>query len=371
MIGNVNAKEVKMSEEQTSEGCPGINAAYEAYCTAPSEDGYVRLMESMESALRDGKCAYHPFNMDLFDESLAKGKIAWSIRNTPCGPLLSLFTSEEHVKLHKSPSFMLVKLDAFFEMALGDGNLAGMLLNPCDENGGVVVPRNLVEMVAEKSGVYAPLPKLDMDLVIEALFALYKDSRGVPFPVVEVKDEIAALGGPETFTDSILDWVAGERGGGLWKDGVPVRRQYEEILEAVLEVSVTSGWKVNEDKEFFRTTSPIDWHVKTLDGAKFDMTLAFDCCIAGMEDYDDDDWCDDIVLNVAKYLDLLEERVVDAYKCDDAEKAYAIMARDPFKVAFGMVLFGVGWGVALSCKGQGEEAVKRMEAIQLKSLAEG
>ncbi|MCR5413610.1 MAG: SseB family protein [Kiritimatiellae bacterium] len=360
-----------MSEVKESGECASVNAAYEAYCSAVSDEGYIRILKAMESALRDGKYAYLPVNMELLEDSLDKGKIAWNVRKTPRGPLLSVFTSEEHVKRHKSPSFMVVKLDAFFEMALENGEFAGMLLNPCDDNGGVVVPRNLVEMVAAHAGVYTPPPRLDMDLVSEALFSLHGNCRGVPFPVMTVNDELSALGGPESFVASILGWVAGEKGGRLWADDVPLRRQLEDILESVLEVSVTSGWKVNEDREFFKSTSPLDWYVKTSGGESFDSTIAFDCCISGMEDYDDDDWYDDIVFNVGTYLDILEAKVGLAFKCADAEEAYAIMSQNMLDVAFGIALFGIGWGVALSCKGQGEDAVQRMEALQDKYLDEG
>ncbi len=362
-----------MSEANEIKNCGEVNAAYDAYCAGVSDDGYIRILEAMERCLREGGCAYHPVNMELLEQSLeaGKGRVAWSIRNTPAGRLLSVFTSEAQVQKHSAPSYMLALLKAFFDMVLESEQLDGMLLNPCDSNGGVVVPRNLVEMMAQKSGVYFAGPEISMDMISSALLALHGNCTGVPFPVLTVNGEVDAVGGAQKLVASVLDNITAEHEGTLIRDKYDLKSEIRWIVEDAMMIAGMVGWQVNEDKSFFTEKGPVEWYNEKTKGGEVCFYAAFEHVFEGMDCYDGDDFEDDVEDNAKAYVDILEENVGSAFKCDNKEQPYEIMENNIVAVVLGAILFGIGWGVALSCKHQGEESVKRMEALQEKYLSGG
>ena len=124
-----------------------LNAAYAAFKADVGPEKYADVLQALEDAIFEKGCAFEPGRTVESAELALQGKIEWSAINTPAGPCLSIFTSEAQAQRHDAAFVMIIRIEAFIGYFESHPELAGVILNPYDENGGLPIQRAHVELV--------------------------------------------------------------------------------------------------------------------------------------------------------------------------------------------------------------------------------
>jgi len=141
-----------MQEFIDCQDCDRLDAAYGACRANVNGQTYTSVVKALEEELRDGRFAFTPVAPESADELFSKGQLVWDTNETPYGILLSVYSSEGHVQQHIAEQFVRIRIDSFFDMLLDNEQIAGFSINPCDDVGGIRIPREYVETAALKSG---------------------------------------------------------------------------------------------------------------------------------------------------------------------------------------------------------------------------
>ena len=350
-----------------------LNAAYAAFKTDVGPEKYADVLQALEDAIVAKGCAFEPGRTAESAELILQGKIEWSTMNTPAGPCLSIFTSEEQAQRHDAAFVMTIRIEAFVGYFESHPELAGVILNPYDENGGLPIQRAHMELVIRNARAKTDPHSAMKDLMSEVLFDLWGNAKGIPFPMLTVNEEINALGGdPFQLVKPIFDsWDE------TFKRGYKVDTQDEYlrcVITSSLEVGMISGVMTKIGLETFEGKTPYEWLQEESDDWDDEEESA---TIVRCLGYSDPDWVrsrdlrEAMTKNVETYLEIFEARVAQIWNCSTKEETQRILLDDIGVVAVGMVLFGVGWGAALFYEKQGPDAVEKIRSLQEKYLQEG
>lgn len=350
-----------------------LNAAYVAFKADVGPEKYADVLQALEDAIVAKGCAFEPGRTAESAELILQGKIEWSMMNTPAGPCLSIFTSEEQAQRHDAAFVMTIRIEAFVGYFESHPELAGVILNPYDENGGLPIQRAHMELVIRNARAKTDPHSAMKDLMSEVLFDLWGNAKGIPFPMLTVNEEINALGGdPFQLVKPIFDsWDE------TFKRGYKVDSQDEYlrcVITSSLEVAMISGVMTKIGLEAFEGKTPHEWLQEESDEWDDEEESA---TIVRCLGYSDPDWVrsrdlrEAMSKNVESYLEIFEARVAQIWNCSTKEEAQRILLGDIGVVAVGMVLFGVGWGAALFYEKQGPDAVEKIRSLQEKYLQEG
>jgi len=357
----VKANEMKdvanVSADNETTACPGtkLNGAYDALKADCNADNCASLLQALEDDLCADSVVWLPVNPKGTCGKAEIGEIEWCVSETPQGVVLSAYTSEEMVRLHNAPYVAIVRLSAVFEAIEGNPRLAGMALNPCDDNGGVVIQRVHLELVARNAQKRHLATSLDVDVLSEALLELWGNAVGVPILVVTINDEIDALGGMDRVVGPVVrTWtesIKSERFKG-WS----IEQLVREGARWMLETALLAGTMVKAHPERFRIKTAHDWYEEWHEEDETDIEDEILLQI-GIEDFKRGA---ELLANMKRNLDMYF-KVVEAkvgMRVKSKEAVWDALALNIGMVFCGIASFGIGWGAALYYERQGPTAIE-------------
>ena len=348
--------------------CERTAATYAALKAEPGQEKYNAFLSALEADILEGRVGFLPVAKEDIEKLQKTGEIKWTALKSPNGPVLAAFTSPQEAAKNGGEGSLGLPLGIFLQTLMQGKELAGLVFNPFD-NGGVVVLRAHAEQLLAQ--VQRRSQRLDQPVVVDALWRLWDVAAGVPFPYKDVRDEVADLGGVDNVMGPVMVAWKKRFDAGEFKDGDPLavmKDMATDVLRHAL--AAAAGSKVRPG--LFDGTTPYDWlkeDVVEADGETLEEeTLLF---VAGA----DPDPAkvkalqEDVKKNVDTYIDLLTANLKSAGLVkEDADLGHSMLA-NAGPVCFGLMSFGIGWGTALYLESRGPEAVAAAKARQEKLLA--
>jgi len=344
-----------------------LNRAYNALRTDCVADKYAELLQALEDDLRADSVIWLPGEAQDFRRMAETGKMKWCTWETPQGVMLAVFTSEEQVQRYEAPCSAVIRVSAVFDALVGSPEIVGIVLNPCDENGGVVIGREHLELVVRNSKKKGMPAGFDFDIISEALFALWGNAEGVPVLMMTINDEVEVLGGMDRVVGPVLQsWVEEVRSGRFqgWSSEQLVRAGGRRMLETAL----LAGVMVKAQPEKCREKTPHEWYEAWHEEDETDIEDEILYQI-GVEDFKRGaKLLANMERNLDIYFKIVEAKFGLRMKAQSKEVVWDVLASNIGMVFIGIASFGVGWGAALYYEQQGPEAMEEARQRQCDSF---
>lgn len=326
----------------------GINEAYLALRSNPSNEKYAALFAALETALRCDAKIYLPVDPSQVEEVRRGTALPWTIIESPEGALLGVFTTPAQALKGKSGAgtTVAVPLAKAFEALFTDDSLQGFGVNPFDGTITCYMDRANLDVCRTRATMMAgdAIPRMPRRLASDACFRLFETAEALPTAVYDLNADIVKAGGEaKLLTPVLARWQKAVEDGSYKPESLPAL--VRDVLKDVIGSSFVAGALVRDPAE---PESSVDF-------VRFDVAFP---------QYDEAR-----TANLTTYLDLVVANVRRHFGRLPDPQLWALITDNLDAVGFGAMCFGFAWGLAVHCEQSGADVLAALQKEQTAVLA--